>query len=363
MGTLEAEVQSYLQQHNVEQLLKDIVVKICLKKPDDVLEFIKEYASAKQREDKARLSEDDAPSQFEHQAARRASRRGAVSASVMSADDALSYEKKIVPKDAATMLALQKSVSGNVLFSHLEADELTAVLDAMFLSVKKPGDVIIQQGDDGDNFYIIDSGTVEVWIAREGDSEPEKFSEISEGGSFGELALIYGTPRAATVKAKTDCKLWAIDRDTYRRILMGSTIRKRKRYEGFLEQVPLLKDLDKWERLAVADALEPCDFKSGDVIVKQSEEGNEFFIIVEGKVSVTQTNDSGETGEVAQLEAAQYFGEIALLTHEARKATVTALEPTKCVKLDRGRFERVLGPCEAILRRDMSNYKKYGESK
>ena len=63
---------------------------------------------------------------------------------------------------------------------------------------------------------------------------------ISDTGSFGELALIYGTPRAATIKAKTDVKLWAIDRDTYRRILMGSTIRKRKLYESFLEKVSIL---------------------------------------------------------------------------------------------------------------------------
>ena len=65
---------------------------------------------------------------------------------------------------------------------------------------------------------------------------------IGEGGSFGELALIYGTPRAATVKASssTDVKLWGIDRDSYRRILMGSTIRKRKMYEEFLSKVSIL---------------------------------------------------------------------------------------------------------------------------
>lgn len=63
---------------------------------------------------------------------------------------------------------------------------------------------------------------------------------IGETGSFGELALIYGTPRAATIKASTEVKLWAIDRDTYRRILMGSTIRKRKLYESFLEKVSIL---------------------------------------------------------------------------------------------------------------------------
>lgn len=51
----------------------------------------------------------------------------------------------------------------------------------------------------------------------------EWVTNIGEGGSFGELALIYGTPRAATVKAKTDLKLWGIDRDSYRRILMVCT--------------------------------------------------------------------------------------------------------------------------------------------
>ena len=64
---------------------------------------------------------------------------------------------------------------------------------------------------------------------------------IGEGGSFGELALIYGTPRAATVKARGDeVKLWGIDRDSYRRILMGSTIRRRKMYQDFLARVPIL---------------------------------------------------------------------------------------------------------------------------
>ena len=63
---------------------------------------------------------------------------------------------------------------------------------------------------------------------------------IGQTGSFGELALIYGTPRAASITAKTDVMLWAIDRDTYRRILMGSTIRKRKLYDTFLAKVSIL---------------------------------------------------------------------------------------------------------------------------
>ena len=72
-------------------------------------------------------------------------------------------------------------------------------------------------GDEGDNFYVIDSGEVEVYVNN------RMVLNISEGGSFGELALIYGIPRAATVKAKTDVKLWGIDRMSYRRILMVSS--------------------------------------------------------------------------------------------------------------------------------------------
>lgn len=76
---------------------------------------------------------------------------------------------------------------------------------------------ILVTGDEGDNFYVIDSGEVEVYVNN------QMVPNISEGGSFGELALIYGTPRAATVKAKTDVKLWGIDRLSYRRILMVCT--------------------------------------------------------------------------------------------------------------------------------------------
>lgn len=62
----------------------------------------------------------------------------------------------------------------------------------------------------------------------------EWVTSIGEGGSFGELALIYGTPRAATVRAKTNVKLWGIDRDSYRRILMVSRPSQTKMLNYFI---------------------------------------------------------------------------------------------------------------------------------
>merc|ERR1712131_230236 len=165
------------------------------------------------------------------------------------------------------------AIAKNVLFSHLDENERSDIFDAMFPYSGIPGEIIITQGNEGDNFYIIDQGEVEVYV------NGEKVLNIGEGGSFGELALIYGTPRAATVKAKTDVKLWGIDRDSYRRILMGSTLRKRKMYEEFLSKVPILEDLGKFERLTVADALQPVSFEDGEAIVRQGEPGEDFFII------------------------------------------------------------------------------------
>lgn len=284
----------------------------------------------------------------------RRSRRGAVSGEVYTEEDAASYVKKVVPKDYKTMTALSKAIAKNVLFQHLDESERSDIFDAMFPVHCSPGDIIIQQGGEGDNFYIIDQGEVDIYINN------EHSSTIGEGGSFGELALIYGTPRAATVKAKTEVKLWGIDRDSYRRILMGSTIRRRKMYQEFLCRVPILDNLDQWERLTVADALEPVRFEDGEVVVKQGEPGEDFFIITEGTAKVLQQpTESMEPVEVGKLRPSDYFGEISLLLDRPRAATVVAQGPLRCVKLDRKRFERVMGPCSDILKRNIAKYNSY----
>ena len=203
-------------------------------------------------------------------------RRGAVSAEPIREEDAASYVKKVVPKDEATMASLEKAIAKNVLFSHLDDSERSDIFDAMFPHEAGAGEVLIQQGDEGDNFYIIDQGSVDIYV------HGTKVVTLTEGASFGELALIYGTPRAATVEAVTWVKLWGIDRDSYRRILMGSTMRKRKKYEALLGRVSVLGSLDPWERMTVADSLVPVTFAPDTAVMRQGDSGDDFFIIVEG---------------------------------------------------------------------------------
>lgn len=94
-------------------------------------------------------------------------------------------------------------------------------------------------------------------------------------GSFGELALLYNMPRAATIKVASDVgQLWALDRQTFRRILLKSAFRKRKMYENLINSVPMLKTLQNYERLNLADALIPKSYAPGELIIKQGE----FFV-------------------------------------------------------------------------------------
>ena len=98
---------------------------------------------------------------------------------------------------------------------------------------------------------------------------------IGEGGSFGELALMYNAPRAATIiSAEPHSMLWALDRLTFRRILMESTFQRRRMYESFLEEVPLLKTLTSYERTKIADALETQKYPPGTAVIKEGDPGS-----------------------------------------------------------------------------------------
>jgi len=83
-------------------------------------------------------------------------------------------------------------------------------------------------------------------------------------------------------------------------------------------------------------------------------------MIINGQAEVTQrTGISSEVFSVGHLGPSDYFGEISLLNDRPRAATVVARSTLKCVRLDRNRFERVLGPCQDILKRNLKNYNSY----
>jgi len=75
------------------------------------------------------------------------------------------------------------------------------------------------------------------------------------GDVFGELALLYNAPRAATIKADNASALWVLDRNTFNHIVKDASQNKRQKYENFLSTVPILSNMDRYERTKMADAI------------------------------------------------------------------------------------------------------------
>jgi len=209
-------------------------------------------------------------------------------------DDIKNYKLPFYEKSENEKLKIQKSLSSNALFSHIDQEDLNQLYDAMLSKTFSKGETIIQQGDKGDYFYVVDTGICDIWI-KFPDKDPIIVKVVKEGDYFGELALMYGTPRAATVKASSESvKLWAIDRMTYRKIVMGQTQSKRELYENFLKKVPLLSSMTNYERLTIADALQIKTFLKDSYIIKEGDQGDDFFILLEGECEVYKNVDGEE---------------------------------------------------------------------
>ena len=149
--------------------------------------------------------------------------------------------------------------------------------------------------------------------------------EYQPGEAFGELSLLYNAPRAATITAKSNSELWALDRRTFNFLVKDSAQMKREKYEEFLKGVPILASMDSYERNKLADAIKEQWFQPGDYVITQGTSGDVFYLIMQGKASATKTLTPGSPAQqVAQYKEGDYFGERALLKNEPRAANVVA---------------------------------------
>lgn len=109
-----------------------------------------------------------------------------------------------------------------------------------------------------------------------------------------------------------------------------------------MRPVPILEPLNDEELLTLAKRVQSKYFGRGEVLVRQGEEGDSFFIIRSGRVSVSVKDARGEQLVIAHLDKGDFFGEGSLLTGEPRTATITTTEDTKAILIDKASFSDIL---------------------
>jgi len=364
---LEARMREYLESSEISKVLHTHLTTI-LSKPEEKLPSPSTLAQAlarallgeadgeevspfSEQAETAAASADDAEERRKMATMRGRSRRTGVSAestATMAKNQEQSTAVK-TEKNDEQKARIEKAIAGNILFGDMDAEQKEELFSLMFEKKLAVGEKVIVQGDEGDNFYVVDSGECDVIV------NGNKVATCSDGDSFGELALMYFAPRAATIEVTKATVVWAMDRLTFRSMLFDNTKKKRDMYIHFLRSVPLLEPLEDYERCKLADCLDTSEYADGDAVITEGEEGDAIFLVEKGTAVATKL--IGEENKIVkEYSAGDFFGELALLTDQPRAATVTAKGDLKCLTLGRKPFTRLVGQCQDILLRNKSVY-------
>ncbi|CAD8073873.1 unnamed protein product [Paramecium sonneborni] len=265
------------------------------------------------------------------------------------------FKAKYIPKSKEQSERIKQRMQEGFMFSALNDKEIEIVVGAMEEKIFHKAEYIIKQGEEGNVLYVVDSGELDCFKNYgKGDIFLKTYYP---GESFGELALLFQSPRAASIKVKSDkAILWQLDRETFNLIVKEASIKKRQQFETFLENWDLLKEIkDPYDKLKMSDALFDKQFKKGDIILQSGSKSNEIFIIESGRVSVLKNNQ--KIFELCKL--GEYFGDQSIVTNQIETFTYVAEEDIKLMYIPKKSYSSTLKEIQSTL---MNNIQiKYGK--
>ena len=231
------------------------------------------------------------------------------------------------------------------LFATMNDDEIDLLASRLRTERYSSGQALIRQGDEGDTFYIVKSGHIEV-TQRDDRGVEEVVNQLDRGETFGELALLHDAPRNATCRATVPTEVLCLRKADFnrlvrRRLALREKVGRSIARADLLRRMPLFAEMDGKQIQMIAARLQEEVREPGHVIMRQGESGDRFYLIESGRVRVSVEED-GERSVVTERGPGEYVGEIALLLDTPRTATVTALRTTRLLTLDRDPFQALV---------------------
>ena len=213
------------------------------------------------------------------------------------------------------------------------------------------GDPLIVEGSQPDHAYVLISGSMEV--TREVGGVPVELGVVDLAGSvIGEVAMLAGGTRNATVRARELSTVVEIDRADFGLILdhaPESARRVAKDATRRIEETKLAifaaRAFGTQDPGLISELSRTCEWlrvAGGEVVFKQDDEADAAYVILSGRVDVTATTIEGEEKRLAELGPGEVFGELGLIDSAPRAATVTTHRDCLLVRFPRPVFELLM---------------------
>jgi cGMP-dependent protein kinase 1 len=227
-------------------------------------------------------------------------------------------------KTQSDIKLIKSSLQRHFIFTSLDESQINLLIGHMKLCAVNSNETVFEQNSKGSAFFVISNGRVEVVV------NGNRVNVMKEGDSFGELALIHDTPRSASVRTIMNTAFWVLDRRTFQSTLQELNAKSYAENKSFIESVHLFRILSEGQKEALVSCLTSLKYVAGQKIVNEGDTGDLLYIIKEGSVLCTQ-----RSREIRRMVKGDYFGEQAMLYGSTRTATVTAVDDTVCLALNR----------------------------
>lgn len=237
------------------------------------------------------------------------------------------------------------------LFSDLPRDAFIQLFERCPLRRFGPGERILAQGSHGHAFYVICEGRVRVF--REEDGRQQDLATLEGGAFFGEMALLSGAPRAASVEsASDDTQVLEISASVLATLSrshppVAKALKKfcRERLlANVMSSSALFRPFNRKDRRGLVERFRAREVSRGDVIIREGDPTDGLYVVLSGEVEV---HKGGHV--LSRLKEGELFGEISLLQKTPATATVAAARHTTLLRLPREDFDSLISSHPQVL--------------